>query len=137
MALMAVVVVGGMLTSCESEDGKWDPIKLTINGAKCKKSTQDVPVEGGVYKVYSSNYGQLWLIGVMEDGERLKPVGDEYSVVGPEVRYEGSWYDVRYDEAGNIVVSIDALPSGETEVKRSLYLDLESGDAFSSFTFRQ
>lgn len=114
-------------------DGDWPAIQLTINGKVHKSHTYNVPVEGGEYKIYSKNYGSLWLIGVMEDDERVWPTESSYDY--RTIHLTNDWYELQYDQEGNIVVHIAPLP--EEMPLRTLYLSLECGDAFKDISLEQ
>ena len=118
----------------ELKDGDWPPIQFMVNETQCKKNTFNVSPEGGEYKLYSKNYGILWLMGIDEDSNPVWPTADS----NPDfmkIHLERGWYEVQYDEQGNIVVSI--LPLSEEVSSRSLRFQVECGDAFGSFTFMQ
>lgn len=119
---------------CDEPDGKWDSIQITVNEKTCKSNTFDVSAEGGEYRVYSKNYGTLWLIGVKENGNRVWPNNHDYSDY-QNIHLTESWYELQYDERGNIVVIIQPIEKDNSS--RNLYLELEHGDAFGSITFVQ
>lgn len=124
-----------VFTGCElnEADGDWDPIKITVNGHECK-SIYKVPTDGGVFKINSKNYGSLWLNDVKENGEIIWPKNSDWSDY-MNIHLTTDWYEVQYDEAGNIVVAIQ--PKGKDAQSRNLRFDVECGDAFSSITLQQ
>lgn len=119
---------------CDAEDGKWDPIQITVNGNRCKSSTYKVSADGGEYKIYSKNYGELWLNAVMEDNNRVWPVEYDWSNY-KNIHLTKEWYEIRYDSTGNIVVNIKAKEKAATS--RTLAFKVECGDAFGSITLLQ
>lgn len=123
------------LSGCEriEEDGRWAPIQITVNGNKCK-STYKVPADGGEFKIYSKNYGSLWLNDVKENGNVVWPDNYDWSDYR-NIYLTTDWYEVQYDEAGNIVVDIQ--PKGKDVASRSLRFGVECGDAFSYITLLQ
>lgn len=119
---------------CDEEDGKWDPIQITVNGNKCKSSTYIVSADGGEFKIYSNNYGELWLNAVMENGNRVWPEENDWSNYR-NIHMTKEWYDIQYDSNGNIVVNIKAKE--KSAASRTLKFEVECGDAFSSITLLQ
>ncbi len=119
---------------CDEEDGKWDPIQITVNGNICKSSTYKVSADGGEYKIYSKNYGELWLNAVMEDGNRVWPEEQDWTDY-KNIHMTKEWYEIQYDSSGNIVVSIKAKEKSFTS--RTLKFVVECGDAFGSITLLQ
>ncbi len=119
---------------CESKDGDWDPIEITVNGNRYKKSTFKVAQSGGEYKLFSKNYGELWLNEVKENGNKVWPKDYEWSDY-KKIHLATEWYDVHYDESGNIVVSIS--PKEAESEARSLTFMVECGDAFGNITLLQ
>lgn len=125
-----------ILTGCSfvAEDGDWDPIQITVNGNICKSSTYAIPVSGGEYKIFSKNYGSLWLNTVKENGLIIWP--KYYEVLDfKDINLTDEWYKVKYDETGNIVVDIE--PIDNEVMMRSLTFDVQHGDAFGSITLQQ
>ncbi len=123
-------------TGCDvvEEDGKWDPIQITVNGDRCKSSTYKVSADGGVYKIYSKNYGELWLIAVTENSNRVWPEDNDWSNY-KSIHLTKEWYEIQYDINGNIVVSINAKE--KSSASRELTFKVECGDAFGSITLFQ
>jgi len=119
---------------CIEEDGKWDPIQITVNGNKCKSSTFQVPASGGEFRIYSKNYGSLWLLAVRENGDVVWPENYEWSDF-KNIHLTKEWYEVQYDESGNIVVNIQ--PKETSVSPRSISFEVECGDAFGSITLSQ
>ncbi len=119
---------------CDAEDGKWDPIQITINGNRCKSSTYKVSADGGEYKIYSQNYGELWLNVVMEDDNRVWPEEYDWSNY-KNMHLTKEWYEIRYDSTGNIVVNIKAKEN--STASRALRFEVECGDAFGAITLLQ
>ena len=132
LSLMCSVTFSG----CDSEelDGKWDPIQVTINGNKCKSSTFKVPAEGGEYKIYSKNYGELWLNSVIENGNTVWPENYNWSDY-KNIHLTREWYEIQYDDSGNIVANISSKE--KTAPSRSLEFKIEAGDAFGHVTLLQ
>lgn len=125
-----------ILSRCSfvAEDGDWDPIQITVNGNKCKSSTYAIPVSGGEYKIFSKNYGSLWLNTVKENGLIIWPKYNEV-LDFKDINLTDEWYKVKYDETGNIVVDIE--PIDNEVMMRSLTFDVQHGDAFGSITLQQ
>lgn len=123
-------------TGCDKvlEDGKWSPIQITVNGDRCKSHTYKVPTDGGEYKIYSSNYGELWLNAVMEDKKKVWSEDDNWSDYR-NIHLEREWYEIQYDDKGYIVVNINAKEKSATS--RTLEFGVECGDAFGSITLLQ
>lgn len=119
---------------CEEVDGKWDPIQITVNGERCKASTYKVSADGGEYKIYSKNYGELWLNAVMADGNRVWPVEHDW-LNYKDIHLTKDWYELQYDSTGNIVVNIKAKE--KSAASRTLRFEVECGDAFGSITLLQ
>lgn len=138
--LIALCLIGSIaFTGCTKEeglrDGDWSPIQITVNGNEYNLPIYKVAAAGGEYKIYSKNYGRLWLIDVVEDGNRVWPNdGDDRSDF-ENLHVTKDWYEIQYDVRGNIVVSISAKE--KSAASRSLMLSLENGDAFSSITLLQ
>ena len=132
LSLLCSVTFSG----CDSEelDGKWDPIQVTINGNKCKSSTFKVPAEGGEYKIYSKNYGELWLNSVIENGNTVWPENYNWSDY-KNIHLTGEWYEIQYDDNGNIVANISSKE--KTAPSRNLKFEIEVGDAFGHVTLLQ
>lgn len=107
---------------------------ITVNGNICKSSTYAIPVSGGEYKIFSKNYGSLWLNTVKENGLIIWP--KYYEVLDfKDINLTDEWYKVKYDETGNIVVDIE--PIDNEVMMRSLTFDVQHGDAFGSITLQQ
>ncbi len=124
-----------VFTGCEQNenDGDWDPIQITINGIQ-SKTIHKVPAAGGQFKIFSKNYGSLWLNSVQENDKVVWPKDNNWSDF-KNINLASDWYKVQYDEAGNIVV--DVQPKSEDVPSRSLKFAVECGDAFSSITLLQ
>lgn len=126
-------------TGCkESLDGDWDPIQITVNGKRCKSTTFKVEADGGEYKIFSKNYGELWLNGVIENGNRVWPVyldPENYDWNYRNIHLEKEWYEIQYDNSGNIVVSI--MAKEKSAASRTLSFEVEYGDAFGSISLLQ
>ena len=58
---LACIVSSAMLVSCGDDflNGNWDPIEITVNGIKCKSNVCEVPANGGVFKIFTKNYGSF------------------------------------------------------------------------------
>lgn len=123
-------------TGCKKEllDGDWPPIQITVNGKECKSCTYVVPETGGEYKIYSKNYGGLWLLSVTENDTKVWPEGYDWSNF-QEIHLTGEWYEVQYDDIHNIVVTIN--PKESSTAPRSLDFRVEVGDAFGHVTLVQ
>ena len=119
---------------CVEEDGKWAPIQITVNGNRCKSSTYKVSADGGEYKIYSKNYGELWLNAVKEGDSRVWPEEYDWSNY-KNIHLTKEWYEIQYDSSGNIVVNIKAKE--KTDNSRTLRFEVECGDAFGSITLLQ
>ena len=119
---------------CDEEDGKWDPIQITVNGNRCKSSTYKVSADGGEYKIYSKNYGELWLNAVEEDGKTVWPEEYDWSNY-KNIHLAKEWYEIQYDSSGNIAVNIKAKEKASDS--RTLKFEVECGDAFGSITLLQ
>lgn len=116
---------------CDSKDGDWDPIQITVNGSKCKSSTYKVAAAGGEYKISSKNYGALWLNTVKENGKIVwEPAYDDRAL-----HLTAEWYSAEFDDKGNIVVTIQS--NEQSSESRSLTFDVERGDAFGHITLLQ
>lgn len=129
MWLSSILWVG-----CSKNDGDWDSIQITVNDKKCKTSSYKVPLAGGEFKIYSKNYGSLWLNSVKENGNLVWPEHYDWTDY-KNIHLTNEWYEVLYDKAGNIVVTIQ--PKDKSTSSRSISLDVESGDAFGSITLLQ
>lgn len=136
--LTASILLGlSLLAGCKHEalDGDWPAIKVTINGKYHKPATYEVSPEGGEYKVYSKNYGSLWLCTIWENGEVVWPDKDDPRYNFRDIHLVGKWYEVQYDAEGNLVVKIQS--KDDDAESRSLTFELESGDAFKTLIFEQ
>ena len=122
--------------SSEKEDieGDWPAIQVTVNGEHCKSLTYTVPADGGEFKIFSKNYGSVWLISIQEDKERVWPEDYDWSDY-LNINFARDWYSVRCDESKNIVVTIQ--PKSQDSPSRNVHLELECGDAFSHIDLRQ
>ena len=127
--LCSMVFIG-----CDEEDGKWAPIQITVNGNRCKSSTYKVSADGGEYKIYSKNYGELWLNAVKENDKIVWPEKYDSSHY-KNIHLTKEWYEIQYDSSGNIVVNINAKE--KASASRTLKFEVECGDAFSSITLLQ
>lgn len=134
LCLLCSVTFSGCDSEKEELDGKWPPIQITINGKKCKSSTFKVPAEGGEYKIYSKNYGELWLLSVKEDGNTVWPENYDWSDY-KNIHLTREWYEIQYDDSGNIVANISSKE--KTAPSRSLEFKIEAGDAFGHVTLLQ
>lgn len=135
--LVALCLLGSIaFTGCdkELEDGKWSPIQITVNDKKCKSATYKVSTDGGEYKIYSSNYGELWLNAVMEDKKIVWPENYDWSDYR-NIHLKKEWYEIQYDDKGYIVINIQ--PKEHESISRSFTLQVECGDAFGSITLLQ
>lgn len=135
--LIALCLLGSItFIGCDKviEDGKWAPIQITVNGNSCKSSTYNVSTDGGEYKIYSQNYGELWLNAVTENGIRIWPENYDWSDYR-NIHLKKEWYELQYDDSGNIVVNIDAKE--KATASRTLTFHVECGDAFGSITLSQ
>ena len=134
LSLLCFVTFSGCDSDEEEVAGKWDPIQITINGNKCKSSTFKVPVEGGEYKIYSNNYGELWLNSVEENVNTVWPEDYDWSDY-KNIHLTGEWYEIQYDDNGNIVANISSKE--KTTPSRNLTFHIEVGDAFGYVTLLQ
>ena len=134
LSLLCFVTFSGCDSDEEEVEGKWDPIQITINGNKCKSSTFKVPVEGGGYKIYSNNYGELWLNSVEENVNTVWPEDYDWSDY-KNIHLTGEWYEIQYDDNGNIVANISSKE--KTTPSRNLTFHIEVGDAFGYVTLLQ
>lgn len=139
-ATLALLTMVG-IWSCGNDDekeiiGNWPPIKVTVNGTECGSIPfLDVPAEGGVFRIFSENYGSLWLTVIRENEIVVVwPAKEEDMADYKNIHLTKDWYEVKYDETGNIVVTIQPLTNGSS---RSLYIGLEAGDAFGGVTLTQ
>lgn len=132
LCLLGCVVFMG----CDSNrlDGDWPSIQITVNGDKCKSTTFKVAADGGEYKIFSKNYGSLWLNDVKENGITVWPENYDWSDF-KNIHLAKEWYEIQYDNSGNIVVNIN--PKEKTAVSRTLTFAVECGDAFGSITLLQ
>lgn len=124
-------------TGCDDEKevvGEWDPIQITVNENICKSSTFEVSADGGEYRIYSKNYGELWLNAVIEEGKIVWAEEYDWSNY-KNIHLTKEWYEVTYDNSNNIVVNIHAKEKESSA--RSLTLNVECGDAFGSITLLQ
>lgn len=126
------LLLGGCSKEKVLKDGDWPAIQVTVNGDYCKKNMFNVSPEGGVYKLYSKNYGMLWLNAVAEN---RVPVWYREEIPFKDIHLEKEWYEVQYDEKDNIVVTIQSIEQEASS--RSLTFEIECGDAFGSFTLSQ
>lgn len=118
----------------EEPDGLWPAIEITVNGDRCESSTFNVSQNGGEYKLFSNNYGELWLNAVAENENVVWP--EEYNWSGyKSIHLTKEWYEVQYDKSGNIVVVI--RPKEDSTAARKLTFMVECGDAFGSVTLLQ
>lgn len=133
--IIICILCSAVFSACElnEADGDRDPIQITVNGNKCK-STYKVPADGGEFKIYSKNYGSLWLNDVKENGNVVWPDNYDWSDYR-NIYLTTDWYEVQYDEVDNIVVDIQ--PKGKELPPRSLRFGVECGDAFSYITLLQ
>lgn len=138
MLLLGLLLSSIVFSGCKKGDddiiGLWDPIEITVNGNECKSSTYEVASTGGVYKIYSKNYGSLWLNAVKEDGKYVWPKSAD-DLDYRNIHLTTEWYDVQYDTSGNIVVNIQ--PKENYTSSRSLTFELEAGDAFDTISLVQ
>lgn len=132
--VLGLFICSTVFAGCDEEDGGWDPIQITVNGDKCKTSSYKVSSEGGEFRIYSKNYGSLWLNSVKENGDVVWPEDCDWSDY-KNIHLTGEWYDAQYDESGNIVVNMQAKDKSASS--RSITFEVECGDAFSSITLIQ
>ena len=131
-------------TGCSSEsedleDGKWPAIQFTVNGQQCASeldyyASYNVSAEGGEFKIYSSNYGSLWLNAIYENEDIAWPENYEWSDY-KNINLTNSWYQVQYDKSGNIVVNIQ--PKEKSSTARNLTFCVECGDVFGEIALLQ
>lgn len=124
--LCSIIVFG-----CDSKDDY--SIQITVNGFECKPSSFSVPADGGIFEIFSPNYGLLWLNAIKKEG---KIVYDQKfnSASYLYTHVTGDWYEVYYDAADEIVVKIQPNNGVTT---RSISLELQHGDVFRTITFLQ
>lgn len=132
--ILGLILSSFALNSCESKDGDVEDIQITINGKNCQSSTFDVSTSGGEYKVYSKNYGTLWLNEITENGNTVWPENHDW-LDYKNIHLTQEWYNIQYDESGNIVVNIQAKEKDTPS--RSLTFYVECGDAFDTITLSQ
>lgn len=121
------------LGSCDSKDGDWAPIEMTIDEKYVKKNTIEVPAEGGTYVMSSRNYGVPWLLGIELDGNRL--LSEDYPMVGySENVITHDWLNCTIDNQKGYTITIKP---NLTCADRTIRFELECGDAFGAFTFVQ
>lgn len=135
--ITSLLMATTMLIACdiEGKDGNWDSIQITVNGQRQKSSTYDVPADGGEFKIYSKNYGELWLNRVMENEDTIVWPEDRDWTDYRNIHLTKEWYEIQYDESGNIVVNIQSKePSASA---RAITFEVECGDAFGSIRLLQ
>ena len=133
---LACIVSSAMLVSCGDDfvDGNWDPIEITVNGIKCKSNVCEVPANGGVFKIFTKNYGSPWLNEVDENGKRVWPIDGSWTDY-KDIDLKGDWYSVQYDKSGNIMVTIMHKVADTPE--RNIKFYLECGDSFGEISLVQ
>lgn len=120
-------------SSCDSKDGDWDPIEVTIDGKYIKKNTIDVPTEGGTYVMTSRNYGVPWLVNIMMDGKFLW----DYDDIRHDYAEKGLTFDWLHLETSQQKGYTITFQANTTTTDRTAQFKLECGDAFGSFIFVQ
>ena len=115
------------LSSCEQQDGDWEPMKWETS-VKVESSRVAVPVEGGTYVFRCTNYPFFWLDVLNENGKYIYPEqdGDFGRLVG-----EGSIATV-----ANSVLTVTINPNADAK-ERTVTVGATAGDTFSGFTFEQ
>ena len=132
--LLGLVALAGCSDEKELRVGEWPPIQFTVNEVQCKTSVYKVGLDGGEYKVSSSNYDNLWLNSVWEDSLQIWPE-EGNPLPSPEAHLTTDWYEVQYDKKCNLVVSIQ--PKTKDSPSRSLQFRMQLGDAFGTITLSQ
>lgn len=136
--IIALSFIVSMLafSGCDNElkDGDWPPIQIIINGEICKAKEYAIPAEGGTFRIFSKNYGSLWLNAVSENDNHVWPEGYDWSDY-LNIHLTKTWYELRYDGGGQIVVDIQPIEPNSRQ--RTLLLELECGDAFGSIKLVQ
>lgn len=112
------------LSSCEQEDGDWEPMKWDTK----VKSSIAVPIEGGTYVFRCTNYHFFGLQVLNENGKYIRPEQDE-----DFTRLNGEWCTA---EVADGVLTVTISPNTEAK-KRTAAVGVSAGDVFDGFTFEQ
>lgn len=132
----SMVLCTSFFCGCSDEkepvDGPGDPIQLTINGIVCKDNTYNVLPRGGQFNLYSKNYGKLY-VATIEENEVL--VFPSEGTRSNDFLIEKEWYDVHYNEEGEIVVRFWPMQEGDSS--RSLTLIVRHINTFRTIKFIQ
>ncbi len=121
------------LSACDEDPkyGGWDPIKVD-------KPTLEFTAEGGTQTATATNYSGWWINGGYENHPDVDYVYSTSS--GGEEAHtfdvlNGEWYHAKVPLRGNkLVVTVDANTTGK---QRTLYIDMEAGDAFTTVKVTQ
>lgn len=121
------------LSACDEDPkyGGWDPIKVD-------NPTLEFTAEGGTQTATATNYSGWWINGGYEKNPSLDYILSTSS--GGEGTYsfdvlDGEWFHAEVPGRGNkLVVTVDANTTGK---QRTLYIDMEAGDAFTTVKVTQ
>ena len=125
--LIAVTLIL-IFTACDKKDGDWEPMKWKSDSGILKKgsSTINVPKSGAIYKIWTTNYRSFWLQEIYEDGKQISPENHEHSI--------GEWSEIKVED-NMMIVTIQSNDGSNSS--RILKVNLQAGNAFSSFKFEQ
>ena len=120
------------LTSCDKEDGDWDPMvwKADVPVVKTADGIYDVSADGATFTFSCRNYSKPWFSEAEVDGETILPPYMD------EIDY-GLIYDdnFRAEIHGNkLTVDFKANDSAQP---RNTTIIVTAGDIFYSFRFKQ
>lgn len=132
--LLLLLVIPLFISSCSKEDGDWDPMKWQTEVKKSSDGNIHVSPNGGTFVFYCKNYSSFWLTEVTES----EPGGTEkhfYAEYNDRENFsiKSDWLTAKC-EGNKLTVNIEPTTSNGF---RFIKLEIEAGDVFDEFNFRQ
>ena len=117
------------LASCNSLDGKWNPMKwkTSVKVQKDKNKYINVPAEGGTYLFHCKNYSDFWISDIVVNGRDVINHMDDFKT------YKGDWGSVECKS--NILTII--ISSKSREKSDTIEVGVTAGDIFDYFVFKR
>ena len=119
------------LVSCESLDGKWDPMKwktsVKVQKDKNKNKYINVPAEGGTYLFHCKNYRDFWINGIVVNGRDVFNHMDDFKTCN------GDWGSV---ECKSNILTVIISPKSREE-SDTIEVGVTAGDIFDGFIFKR
>ena len=132
--LLLLLVIPLFISSCSKEDGDWDPMKWQTEVKKSSDGNIHVSPNGGTFVFYCKNYSSFWLTEVTES----EPGGTEKHFY-PEYNDREN-FSIKEAAFASYLILIEFTVTIEPTTSngfRFIKLEIEAGDVFDEFNFRQ